>query len=474
MANLSAAPDGTGMMCTNISLMNFLVRNLILGLALQFLLPINAASATSIGSSPCTTDVTNSATVEITTSGGYCYLVFKSGTNTWTVPAGLSSVSILLIGGGGAGGSGAFGGGGGAGGVVYDSSFSVTGGASYLTSIGAGGTAGANTLQKATNQSTNGSDTWFNSNSTLVAKGGGAGASYSYGQSAGSLCRGRDGGSGGGSTECADGSTNSGGATTQTVPAGADAAYGNVGGSTPSAANYSGGGGGGAGAVGTPSLVASSPGRGGDGINNFSTWLAAITTSMSGVSGWATATTTGYIAGGGGGATGSPQVTGGFGGGGAGGVNTNSSTINGSAGVTNTGSGGGGASYNGNIGTGGAGGAGLIIVRYSAVDNTPPSFNSFALAGSATTANFRTAVVITANVTLSSKVTFSANGKNLPGCKAKSTSGSGSSHSVTCIWKPSTRGTVLLAASARSISAGISSTTTPELNIRVSNRTGAR
>jgi hypothetical protein len=474
LASLSAAPGSSVLRGTNISLVNFLVRSLVIGLALQFLLPINVASAASIGSSPCTTEVTNSATVGITTSGGYCYLVFKSGTNTWTVPAELSNVSLLLIGGGGAGGSGAWAGGGGAGGVLYDSSFSVTGGASYSTSVGAGGTAGANTLQIATNQSFSGSDTWFNSNSTLVAKGGGAGASYAWGQSAGSLCRGRDGGSGGGSTECNDGSINTGGATTQTILAGADAAYGNAGGSTPSANNYSGAGGGGAGAVGSPSLAAASPGRGGDGINNFSAWLTAIASSMSDVSGWSTATTTGYIAGGGGGASQATQVTGGFGGGGAGGVNTNSSTINGSAGVTNTGSGGGGSTYDGNSGTGGAGGSGLIIVRYSAVDTTPPSFNSFALAGSATTANFRTAVLVTANVTLASKVTFKANGKNLPGCKAKSTSGSGSSHSVTCIWKPSNRGAVLLSAIATSISAGISSPTAPQLNIRVDNRAGAR
>ena len=102
------------------------------------------------------------------------------------------------------------------------------------------------------------------------------------------------------------------------------------------------------------------------------------------------------------------------------------------------------------------------------------SSSSSDLAGSATTANFRTAVLVTANVTLASKVTFKANGKNLPGCKAKSTSGSGSSHSVTCIWKPSNRGAVLLSAIATSISAGISSPTAPQLNIRVDNRAGAR
>jgi len=102
------------------------------------------------------------------------------------------------------------------------------------------------------------------------------------------------------------------------------------------------------------------------------------------------------------------------------------------------------------------------------------AFNSLALAGSATTATFRSSVVITANISVSSKVTFTVNGKVLPGCKAKSTTGSGSSNSVTCNWKPSNRGTVSLSASAAPTGAGITGATATPLSITVGRRVGAR
>jgi hypothetical protein len=531
----------------------------------------NFAAAAPIGNSPCTTAVTNTATSAVVSSGANCYLIFKSGTNTWTVPAGVSSMSILVIAGGGAGGSGAWGGGGGAGGVVYDSNYPVTSGSSYSISIGAGGTAGTATLQIATNESSNGSDTWFNSNSTLVAKGGGAGASYAWGQSAGARCNGKAGGSGGGATECTDGSTNPGGATIQTLPAGADNVYGNTGGSTPSASYSSGAGGGGAGAVGSPSTGSNSPGKGGNGVNNFSTWLSAISTAMSDVANWSSATSTGYIAGGGGGAASSSQVTGGFGGGGTGGVSPYNSTINGSPGVANTGSGGGGASYNGNSGTGGSGGSGLIVIRFAPADTTAPTFpsadafnvaenstsvasittsesatitifggedqakfsisrltdsstalsftsapnfeaptdvganntyvvvfravdgssnagyetvtvtvtdvvdtsafNSFTLSG---TPAYRTTLQITANITVSSKVTFKVNNVRIPGCINLRTSGTSPNIVATCNWKPARRGDLTLTAAASPTGAGISTSSATPLKTFVTKRSGTR
>ena len=102
------------------------------------------------------------------------------------------------------------------------------------------------------------------------------------------------------------------------------------------------------------------------------------------------------------------------------------------------------------------------------------SFNSFLLAGSATTATYRTAVVITANVTVASRVTFRVNGKVLPGCKNKLATGSGSSFSVTCNWRPSNRGQVNLTAAATPTGAGISSTTSNPVNVMVANRVGSR
>ena len=119
-----------------------------------------------------------------------------------------------------------------------------------------------------------------------------------------------------------------------------------------------------------------------------------------------------------------------------------------------------------------AGTQSITITVTNVVDTS--SFNSLALAGSATTAAFRTAIVITANVTVASRVTFRVNGKVIPGCKNKLATGSSSSFSVTCSWRPSNRGTVALTAAATPTGAGISSTTSSPVNIMVDRRTGSR
>jgi hypothetical protein len=119
-----------------------------------------------------------------------------------------------------------------------------------------------------------------------------------------------------------------------------------------------------------------------------------------------------------------------------------------------------------------AGTQSITITVTDVVDTS--SFNSLALAGSATTATFRTAVVITANVTVAARVTFRVNGKVLPGCKNKLATGSSSSFSATCSWRPSNRGTVALTAAATPTGAGISSTTSNPVNIMVDRRTGPR
>ena len=94
--------------------------------------------------------------------------------------------------------------------------------------------------------------------------------------------------------------------------------------------------------------------------------------------------------------------------------------------------------------------------------------------GSATTATYRTALVITANVSVPSKVTFRVNGKVLPGCKNKLATGSGSSYSVTCNWRPSNRGQVSLTAAATPTGAGISSATSNPVSVMVGIRVGSR
>jgi hypothetical protein len=102
------------------------------------------------------------------------------------------------------------------------------------------------------------------------------------------------------------------------------------------------------------------------------------------------------------------------------------------------------------------------------------SFSTFGLPSSATTASFRTPVTISAIVTVSARVTFRLNGMILPGCKNRTAIGSGSTFTATCSWKPSRRGDVTLTATATPLSGAVSSSSTSPLNIRVSNRSGAR
>jgi hypothetical protein len=114
----------------------------------------------------------------------------------------------------------------------------------------------------------------------------------------------------------------------------------------------------------------------------------------------------------------------------------------------------------------------ITITVTDVVDTS--SFNSLALAGSATTASFRTVVVITANITVASKVTFRVNGKILPGCKNKLATGSSSSFSATCSWRPSNRGPVSLSATSVPTGAGITGATATPVRIMVGNRAGSR
>jgi hypothetical protein len=102
------------------------------------------------------------------------------------------------------------------------------------------------------------------------------------------------------------------------------------------------------------------------------------------------------------------------------------------------------------------------------------SFSAFRLAGSVTTASFRTAIVITAEVNVSAKVTFKVNGAVIPSCKNKSAIGSGSSYIATCSWKASRRGALVVTASATPTSVGIGSSNATPIYVWVNNRTSPR
>ena len=298
----------------------------------------------------------------LTSDATYYYRVFTSN-GTLQVPTTLS-VDILQIAGGAGGGGGfgtdASGGGGGAGGVLYNAAYSMPAGNTTVV-VGGGGAGGAGSPSQLGGNGIASTLTLPNS-TVLTAIGGGGGSTYPASQPYPN-----DGGSGGGS----GGAGGDGGS-----PATMRGGFGTVGqgnnggehkGSGQSNGSTSAGGGGGAGAVGGNGTSGTTGGAGGSGTNSYSSWLTAIASVMTGVSGWSTATSSGYIAGGGGGGS----VNGSAGGGGAGGggvrgtpVGRNSSNAGGSA-TTNTGGGGGGASAGNSTQTGGAGGAGLVIVRYT-------------------------------------------------------------------------------------------------------------
>ena len=97
-----------------------------------------------------------------------------AGTQTWTAPIGVSSISVECWGGGGAGG-GATGnpsaGGGGAGGSYSKiTTITVTPGQTYSLFVGAGGTGSINAGNP-------GGDSWFLNDTTILAKGGYGGSS---------------------------------------------------------------------------------------------------------------------------------------------------------------------------------------------------------------------------------------------------------------------------------------------------------
>ena len=251
----------------------------------------------------------------------------NTATGTWFVPAGVTSVKVLVVGGGG-GGTYDRAAGGGAGGLLYygdetptnghaeGTSFSVTPGSLLSVQVGGGG-AGA-TVYGITN---NGGDSVFG---TLTALGGGGGGLI--------FATAPSGGSGGGAY-------GQGG-----IPGAGTPGQGFAGGTAGNAPNYGSGGGGGAGGAGGNAALGLS-GNGGIGLQYSISGTAA------------------YYAGGGGGAwtnLGAAAGTGGLGGGGNGGATAGAAGL---AGTPGTG-GGGGAGANAPQGPGGAGGSGIVIVSY--------------------------------------------------------------------------------------------------------------
>ncbi len=263
-------------------------------------------------------------------------IFFGSLQPTQTHAATYDDFWVVAVGGGGSGGrylTTVPAGGGGAGEYFEDTTFSLDEG-SYSITVGAGGSAPANS--NGTNGN-NGNNTSIGAALTVIGGGGGGGGTNP----------GLSGGSGGGGRSGAASGTGAqaGGASTAAV------GFGNAGGAGVGLSNLfsterAAGGGGGAGAVGADGLQGDA-GDGGVGI------ASSITGSSV------------YRAGGGGGgaAADSTDGVGGNGGGGAGGTDTSAAV----AGTANTGGGGGGGGIS-PYQVGAAGGSGVVIIRFPTDD----------------------------------------------------------------------------------------------------------
>jgi hypothetical protein len=293
---------------------------------------LRAVDAASNTSSRAFSITINAPAVESFTSSG-----------TFSVPAGVNSVTVLVVAGGGGGGGSVHnylsGDGGGAGGLIYMPNYPVTATGTVTVTVGNGGSGNVMYIAGCNGQDSNfGSpgDPGLGTDGVLTAKGGGGGTTGG-GQPGGS------GGSRGTPSPC-----NTSGLATQPTQPGNSGAYGfgNPGGFGQGYLGQGGpqpatGGGGGAGAAGGTSLSGAVGGTGGAG-KQYS------------ISGTCT-----YYAGGGGG-SGSSGGQGGQGGGG----NGNQGGGPGGSGQANKGGGGGGASSPPGQQTGGSGGKGIVIVSY--------------------------------------------------------------------------------------------------------------
>jgi PKD repeat protein len=240
-----------------------------------------------------------------------------TGSNTFKIPYGVNTISLLTVGGGGGGAApsgGSGGGGGGAGGVVETHDYPVTPGETYDIYVGSGGQYGINNGAQTPTAGIN--STFGNSTYTIVAYGGGGGTT----------------------TAVINGSSGGGGLTTHGY-----AIYGSQGHdgypSGQTSSPYTAGGGGGAG-------VASISRMGGNGTLIY--WLSS---------------TPFYIGGGG---SGGSYATSGLYAGGLGGGGNGIQNAHGYNGTDNLGGGGGGTGGTNTV-HGGKGGDGTVIVAYEAL-----------------------------------------------------------------------------------------------------------
>lgn len=309
-----------------------------------------SGTASAVGSDTTSTFTIRAADVNSNTADRQFSITIKApiaqsftSSGTFSVPSGLTTVNVLVVGGGGAGGFGVSqgGGGGGAGGLIYRPAFPVTPGGTVTVTVGEGASAPGSSGTT----SANGQDSVFG---TLTAKGGGSGGSFNTGDAGPN--QGNPGGSGGG--RGGGYPNNSAGSATQPTQPGDSGTYGfgNPGGLGSNSNADPAGGGGGAGAAGES--VPGNPTLGGNGG-------IGKAYNISGTSVY-------YAGGGGGGEDAQPAAQGGGQGGQGGGGNGNiQNGGNGQSGTANRGGGGGGGdTQSPGQGQAGGGGKGIVIVSY--------------------------------------------------------------------------------------------------------------
>lgn len=288
------------------------------------------------------------------------------GSHSWSVPVGVTNVSILVIGGGGGGGAGGGNdgsGAGGGGGVIYNTTVDVSGDSLLDIYVGDGGNGESATFDNGEN-GTNSNITIGSYTIEAIGGGGGAGVSND----------GYHGGSGGGGW--GDNSATNGGTSTANGNDGGDGYAGGVG-------SRSGGGGGGSNTAGTNGNTGTG-GDGGSGLTYFGQEFAC--------------------GGGGGGSTGGSA---GCAGAGAGGYGSN----NGGTANSSYGHGGGGGGTGGYVNSpGGDGGSGLVFIRWLS-SNDPTVTMHYPLENS----NYTTTNTVVSNATVTSphpvtNVSFYVNG----------------------------------------------------------------
>lgn len=126
-------------------------------------------------------------------------------------------------------------------------------------------------------------------------------------------------------------------------------------------------------------------------------------------------------------------------------------------------------------------GSDLFLMRLASDGSLSPAnlidkaiFASLGITGGGTVATFRSSTSIAAEVNVAARVSFLSNGKYISGCRNLLATGSGTSFTVTCTWKPSARGSAVITAVAVPTTAGISSGVSNPLSTVVRNRTTLR